>query len=244
MQAEKTSAGARRAFTLIELLMVIAIIAILAAMLLPALSRAKESARRVACANKIRQLGLSLMMYADDSSGFYPPRVFTNSWPALLQSAYQNLTMLKCPTDGPNPAAFTNGPSLNAADRAPRSYILNGWNDYFEGRTDFESWYENGDPSITMSQNAIRHPTDTIMFGEKNYDMPDFYMDYQEYDDLLRLDQSKHSSGARRGNDNGGGGSNYAFADGSVRFLKFGLDVSPVDLWGVTEAQRNASLAP
>ena len=68
-------------FTLIELVVVIGIIAILAALLLPALSRAQDKARLVTCANNLRQFGLALRMFADEHKGQWPLRYVPYQFP-------------------------------------------------------------------------------------------------------------------------------------------------------------------
>ena len=169
----------RIAFTLIELLITIAIIAILASMMLPALNKARVSAYTATCTSNMKQIGLAMMLYVDDNDGYYAPWKMgagTNNhwrWTAMLVKNYNvsGYTFM-CPArpdhmvgDVPsNRALWKKAKEINIADTQYFwTFPSYGYNVFYIGDT----WFDSPVPRPAPAKaSKIKNSSSTIMFGE------------------------------------------------------------------------------
>ena len=140
--AEKLGRGWRRGFTLVELLVVIGIVAVLVALLLPALNKARIQARTVACASNLRQMSMAYSMYLSENHGKAPAYAlstrtgfFDGFWMKILSPYHQNVQHVRvCPETPEKSGAWGSAFTTWGPDHDPNfmgeyygSYAYNGW---------------------------------------------------------------------------------------------------------------------
>lgn len=215
----------RKGFTLVELLVVIGIIAILIGILLPVLSKARESSRTVQCLSNIRNLLQASVIYTNDNQGWLIQAGMAHggahshtevAWFNTLQQYYQNKLVARCPSDD-----SSHWPGGTPVPPSTSQYRLTsyGLNEFLD--KDLCPW---GGPYAKITQ--IRHTSTTIQFMEmaeegeySGADHPhvDLWVGNVVAKAASMLEINQHGGPARSGNSR----ANYGFVDGHVETLSF-----------------------
>ena len=232
----KHTSAPRRAFTLIEILVVIAIIGILSAILFPVLSRAREGGRKTACLSNMKQLGLAFQQYTQDSRGKYPLAGDYFHW-GQGKGSWVAGTPDK-PLAAPSPP-FTITPGLIAHDEQAKPeqgalspYIKNAAIFVCPSDSDGETKrlsYSMNCALAALSTSRIRSPGDIVLLVDEQGANDGYFF---AVDDALAKSAvngaTTNSTDTLTKRHNGGG--NILFADGHSKFYpveSFVLDGSP-----------------
>jgi prepilin-type N-terminal cleavage/methylation domain-containing protein/prepilin-type processing-associated H-X9-DG protein len=209
----------RRGFTLVELLVVIAVIAILAATLFPVITAAKENAKRTSCQSNLKQLTLGMILYVD-SYHRYPaqPDDAVNNWRELtakpnwaraVESYVKNAHIPKCPNATKNSACRAGCPMRVDSLSYPLSYFGNG-------RVFRDA----------LADGSIARPTRTILFqccGQAwniCWLAPTWNAEYSVWESYTDKSWCCHK-----------GGTNLAFADGHICWMSYSTLSSDLTLF-------------
>ncbi len=202
----------RAAFTLVELLIVIAIIAVLAAIILAVLPQAREMARRAACVSNSRQLVAAARMYADDHDRRFvpaltrgaPPPSRGYTWCVLLQPYIENEDILVCPND-PEPTATAQSTCL------PHSYGVNY-------RLTYNTAFGWSPGALTSKLTNISNHSQTILLFEIDGELEQMGASWLQHG-LSRV-KARHTGRAV-----------FGFVDGHAKAYEPEQTVQPVNMW-------------